>query len=307
MNYASEALEKQIECLANLQRYYNTPRLRPGVSDAERGQWVTDMHALRRAQPFFWNSRTVELVNTLAEDFNLDEVECTRSMVYIDVAFHWFSERSPLELELRSSFSGATHMAPVRALVWYWFHAHNEPYLGGTAYCPVYLTDSGSWCPDLAPAVWFSVNAGTKMSQQIPLEQIQFQGISDDRTILETQKLKQFVVAASTFMRQRLLRVEQTPVERHVRKRLERAGLRGLAPTTVNIVQLRRAEIEATTHNSDAHTVEWQWSWTVKGHVRQQWYSTLNEHLPVYIHPHLKGPDDKPLKPRTTPIFSVTR
>lgn len=37
------------------------------------------------------------------------------------------------------------------------------------------------------------------------------------------------------------------------------------------------------------------------------WYPSLKKHLPTLIGPYIKGPEDKPLKPRTTPVFMVNR
>jgi len=45
----------------------------------------------------------------------------------------------------------------------------------------------------------------------------------------------------------------------------------------------------------------------VRAHTRQQWYPSLSKHLPTLIGPYIKGPEDKPLKPRTTPVFLVNR
>jgi hypothetical protein len=35
--------------------------------------------------------------------------------------------------------------------------------------------------------------------------------------------------------------------------------------------------------------------WTVRGHWRRQWYPNRGEHRPVWINPHIKGPDGAPL------------
>ena len=38
--------------------------------------------------------------------------------------------------------------------------------------------------------------------------------------------------------------------------------------------------------------------WIVRGHLRAQWYPSRGCHDVIYIHPHLKGPDDAPLVAR---------
>jgi hypothetical protein len=35
--------------------------------------------------------------------------------------------------------------------------------------------------------------------------------------------------------------------------------------------------------------------WVVRGHWRKQWYPSRNDHLPIWISPHVKGPDGAPL------------
>lgn len=41
--------------------------------------------------------------------------------------------------------------------------------------------------------------------------------------------------------------------------------------------------------------VEWSHRWLVRGHWRQQWYASEGVHRAIYINPHIKGPEDKPL------------
>jgi hypothetical protein len=33
----------------------------------------------------------------------------------------------------------------------------------------------------------------------------------------------------------------------------------------------------------------------VRGHWRQQWYPSIQDHRPVWIAPHRKGPEDAPM------------
>ena len=75
-------------------------------------------------------------------------------------------------------------------------------------------------------------------------------------------------------------------------------------------MQLRKGaarERSSDKESDPATAIDWSCQWWVGAHVRQQWYPSLQEHLPVYIAPFLKGPEDKPIKPRSTPLFAVTR
>jgi hypothetical protein len=95
-------------------------------------------------------------------------------------------------------------------------------------------------------------------------------------------------------------------LERHARKRLELP--KDKPAPMIHVVQLRKTVKRTREDGTAQHEpIEWDFQWTVRGHVRQQWYPSLQKHLPVWIHPHIKGPEGKPLRPRTTPIYSVTR
>lgn len=309
MNYASEALEQQIASLFALEKCYARPALRPGVSPKEREQWRTDMHALRRAQPFYWNDRCRDLIVQAMQDFKLDEIEASRHLVYCDVGWCWFGGKPLFEIESYET----KQPIPVQAVSWYCFGGReNHPYLGITAYGrQQQVQGTGEWVGPVLPLIWTCVHLGDKMSNNITDPELNFVGYTDERTEQEIVQLKLFVAAASTFLRQKLLTLQPASLERHARKRVEKQGVHGTLPAAVQVVQLRRTEPRQLgvqeDVNGEAQIVDWNWQWTVKGHVRQQFYATLNEHLPVWIHPYVKGPEDKPLKPRATPIYSVTR
>lgn len=42
-------------------------------------------------------------------------------------------------------------------------------------------------------------------------------------------------------------------------------------------------------------TREYRHRWIVRGHWRNQYYPSRNDHRPIWIDPHLAGPEDKPL------------
>lgn len=73
----------------------------------------------------------------------------------------------------------------------------------------------------------------------------------------------------------------------------------------ISVIKLRAVDRSSAPNAPTGR--EWQHQWLVAGHVRRQWYSTLGEHLPVWISPYIKGPDDKPFKKRTEPLIVVNR
>lgn len=302
MNYAAEALEQQTEALAYLRRAFNNPaKYRGKVEPQERNQWRTDIYSLEIAESFYWNSRTVQLVKQSLDDFNLDEVTCSRHVLFNDCGWHWFPDEVPFEIEEFKT----RRMLPVRAITWYFFRSQLKPYLGATAWCQNQVTSTGQFLGPVGPTIWACVLEGKPLSTQIDGEDLTWKGYVDERTLWETAQLKKFAVAASTFLRQKFLRVEKEPLERHARKRIQRAGGK---ISDISVVHLRKTPDKPKNETeAEAQKIDWQWQWSVKKHVRQQWYPTLQEHLPIVINPYFKGPEDKPLKPRTTPIFLVAR
>lgn len=77
------------------------------------------------------------------------------------------------------------------------------------------------------------------------------------------------------------------------RRRTQRAGL---PERDVRIIQLKRsvAADRDTEQTPDAGR-EWRHRWVVRGHWRNQWYPSLDDHRPKWIAPYLKGPADAPL------------
>lgn len=66
-------------------------------------------------------------------------------------------------------------------------------------------------------------------------------------------------------------------------------------PKRVTVITLRRAKAE---HEAEgpAGGVEWSHRWIVRGHWRMQPYGPgRTQRRPVFIHDHVKGPEDKPL------------
>jgi hypothetical protein len=324
MSYVSEAFEKQQETFKFLQRIYqDTGSLRPTMTRtpvlvAERNQWLTDLYCLKRAIPFYWNRRTTELVSQAKDVFNLDEILVTRHLPYCDCGWMYFADVPPFSIRMPET----KKLNPVRAITWYVF-AYKQigplevemtsdpeaplknPFLGLTAWTSSTEKDGFK---ELMPTLWACTDVGQKLSSQIEGDRLNFTGTYDSTTDQEIAWMKQFFAAASVFLRQEFITLTPASVERHARKRLERAGVVTFPP--IQVVQLRKTHPRRpyeTPEQYEARSLEHDFQWTVRGHVRQQWYPSLQEHLPIYIHPHIKGPEGKPLKPRAEKIFAVVR
>lgn len=91
-------------------------------------------------------------------------------------------------------------------------------------------------------------------------------------------------------MQQPLASITEAHLDRAARRRLARAHSE---PAPIRVIHLRRpASTTATTGPSDR---EYHHQWIVRGHWRQQWYPSREVHRPVWIAPHIKGPEGAPL------------
>ena len=78
--------------------------------------------------------------------------------------------------------------------------------------------------------------------------------------------------------------------DRAARKRLHRAGQE---PAPVRVIELRRSRNTASGHGESDR--EYHHRWITRGHWRQHWYPKRQVHRPVWIAPHIKGPEGAPL------------
>jgi hypothetical protein len=90
-------------------------------------------------------------------------------------------------------------------------------------------------------------------------------------------------------MQQPLASATEAEPNRAAQKRLRRAGHE---PKPVRVIELRRP---ANNGGQGDGSREYHHQWIVRGHWRQQWHPKRQVHRPVWIAPHIKGPDDAPL------------
>lgn len=89
-------------------------------------------------------------------------------------------------------------------------------------------------------------------------------------------------------MTQPVTTVTEATFDRAAKRRAERLGAE---PPRVRVITLRRAA-HAGNGTSDR---EYHHQWIVRGHWRQQWYAARQVHRPIWIAPHVKGPEDAPM------------
>ena len=103
------------------------------------------------------------------------------------------------------------------------------------------------------------------------------------------RKVWPVVRAALLLMQQPLADPSSVEPDRAVRKRLRRAGHE---PAAVRVIELRRPKTTGGTGDSDR---EYHHQWIVRGHWRNHWHPKREVHRPVWIAPHIKGPEGAPL------------
>lgn len=105
----------------------------------------------------------------------------------------------------------------------------------------------------------------------------------------------------SLWLQQKIVITEYGKLDRHAERRLTRAN----TETSVRVVHLRSKSYVRTTAEEEKRHVDWAWQWAVRGHWRDQ--PTKEGTKLIWIHPYIKGPEDKPLKPDAGRVFAVTR
>lgn len=121
----------------------------------------------------------------------------------------------------------------------------------------------------------------------------------DDTAFFSFMEDRRFLAALFTLLQQESIAATETVVApRQVRRRSERAGVN--APSDVKLVTLRRLK---RTKPEDGETAEVAWShrWMVNGHWRWQPVGPgRRQRRLTYVTPHIKGPEDAPLKVKET-------
>lgn len=105
----------------------------------------------------------------------------------------------------------------------------------------------------------------------------------------EVGALDRAVRAAWLLMQQPLAETSEVLPDRATRKRLRRDGQE---PAAVRVIGLRRPK---SSSEKGEGSREYQHQWIVRGHWRQQWYPKRQVHRPVWIAPHVKGPEGAPV------------
>ena len=94
------------------------------------------------------------------------------------------------------------------------------------------------------------------------------------------------LIATWLLMGQPIVSSLPEPLPRQTRRALQRANL---PVPEVRVVKLRQPKHPHAEAEAAGRTYTKRW--VVRGHWRNQWYPSRNDHRPIYIPTHIKGPD----------------
>jgi hypothetical protein len=201
---------------------------------------------------------------------------------------------------------------------WWWFDtqvAFGSDNASALAWCP---DNEQNWirlwvlrqAPDIVghdspfPAIMFRLNSDVTVEAMIEAA-IRADTDENRNDGLEIAAVMRFLIAASAWLRQRIIVMSDGNIARHRRRQIERDF--GALVSSVKVIQLRRSESRQSESAQSEESAEWSCRWIVNGHWRNQYHPSDGHHELKYILPYVKGPDDKPLKVPTHTVYFVNR
>lgn len=306
MNRWMPAFESQLKIITKLDQFLQE---HPHEKDIRVGM-MTDRAILKRADPYFFSAETCDAIwqshRGVPLDTNLDGAQLPT-----DFAYFYFAQPLPLQ-----TTNNTTNDRGVRAIAFGHVSNPNTLRVDGTVgaarevWGSVYVDDpdhdwpipSQTWTWQEGEEICHMIGRLTAMYQHKygPGGEM-FQKYMDGDLmgvaayVKISVHLTQFIVAASAWMSQRVVTSEDGTVERHRRKEMERTYNRSIR--SVKVIDLpRRERYTSRSLSSGELPREYSHRWTVDGHWRNARVGVGREQRRLtYVHPHVKGPDDKPL------------
>lgn len=238
---------------------------------------------LLQSKMFWWAEATADAVACAAENYPSDLL-FSRDLLYCDFGWAYFDV--PVYRETDPNDSSRV-WGQINAVQWIYTQlADQNMYLIVIPWSCI----SGFWM-HLPTAV---LREGSTLTELATI-------VAPGAEILLTR----FVLAAGAWLRQRILTTHEEHPNHQTRKTIKRE-FGNITVPNIQVVQLRRTA-SAPHESASVSERDWHCQWMVRGHWRNQYYASSGDHMPKYIHPYIKGPEDMPLKPSSGEIFAVTR
>ena len=277
---AADALQCQLDAISTVDtlRRASLYRSYPSwVRDERNG--VDDLYQFTTAPLFFWTARVAEVVEQASRSYPLQE---EAFLPRLPRAFCVF-ERPTLWMVIDGVRAGLSALS--------WTTGIDE--------------SSGVLKLRVRGLVWVGQRCTVCFSIEVTNPRRIPNPDADATFDQEALSVYRWICSASMFLEQRIIQNAPVPIGRHV---AHRASKLNVAPTC-NVVQMRRLDRRRPDGlvQDDTAPIEWQCQWLVRGHWRQQFYPSAGRHVPRWIAPYIKGPDDKPMKPPQRTVFAVKR
>ena len=258
-----------------------------------------------RAETVYWSPEMSDMLMQVAP--SLPDWTLRLNELLPEYGFAWFAKPIPLP---GSGPLGLDAGHPLVGMVWGTVLYSTDPslgkdtkvgYLEGDApgvdrwviYSPVVLFDGA---PRLCGGSSWA--EGESLSELLRLSEVS----KEQRGMEWAVQIGKIFAASMALMQQEITVNERTPVDRSTRRRLEREGW--IREAIVNVVKLRRAKRQG---GGDGKSYELTCQFVVRGHWRNQYYPSTNEHRPIFVLPYIKGPEGAPLKAQADRVFEVVR
>jgi hypothetical protein len=284
----ADALQCLIDVKRNQERAMRYMESSGEYSDLGSG-WQSDWRGLaEKWRPYFWSSHTAHLVRAASVSYPLTEEQgrCAADFLAAGARGDPAPRRESFLPRLTSAF--CVFSEPVLTRHW----RGREVTISALAW-NVVIEPPSRLALALTGVVWLAGGRSFVV--------LNFIGDSTEQDE-DVQTWTKWVCTAAMFLEQTVITSSRATLDRGARRRAEKLG----HDPTCHVVQLRPA-LEADRLAPGDHAVEWSHRWIVKGHWRRQYFPSRKANAPVWIHPHVKGPDDKPFVDPKPTVFSVNR
>lgn len=303
------ALETQLQAFNIIEQMHAIA----GVwQNARQHGFDIDRTLLKQATPFMWSNETIQAAMTAGKSIPADT---TFNQWNLDTPACWWWFETPLPYQTLESGEGD---AGVRALCFGWITIAGQRAVGCSTWtdnvtrnrniCSVTPTQTWAWS-EHATLEQMLVSARLAYSQKYgPGGQHEhLEGTAGVEVFAKAAEgLSRFVLAGLAWIGQKVLVESEGAVERHRRKDFNRHVGQNL--TSVRVVHLRKATQHTTDRVPGETEREYSHRFVVGGHWRNQACGVKHgDRRLTWVHPYIKGPDDKPLKPHQAKVYMVNR